>query len=191
MEICEGKILNKSYTVNGADSTQRFIIPNANVDTTTITVTVQNSVSDSGVTTYTDGNSIDVTTIKGYDKVFFLQEVEGGKYEITFGDGAIGKQLSDGNIVFIEYIVTTGSDANLASTFTAVGSVAGLNSESYTISTNTAATGATNAQTSESLQYQAPKLYQAQGRACTKEDYKAIVLAVSYTHLTLPTNYSV
>ncbi len=176
VEIVEGKILNKSYTVNGADSTQRFIIPNANVDTTTIVVTVQNSVSDSGVATYTDGNSVDVTTIKGYDKVFFLQEVEGGKYEIIFGDGAVGKQLSDGNIVFIEYIVTTGSDANLASTFTAIGSVAGLNSGSYTISTNTAATGATDAQTSESLQYQAPKLYQAQGRACTKEDYKAIVL---------------
>lgn len=176
VEIVEGKILNKSYTVNGADSTQRFIIPNANVDTTTIAVTVQNSVSDSGVATYTDGNSVDVTTIKGYDKVYFLQEVEGGKYEITFGDGAVGKQLSDGNIVFIEYIVTTGSDANLASTFTAVGSVAGLNSGEYTLTTNTAATGATDAQTSESLQYQAPKLYQAQGRACTKEDYKAIVL---------------
>jgi hypothetical protein len=176
VEIVEGKILNKAYTVNGADSTQRFIIPNANVDTTTIAVTVQNSATDSGVAIYTDGNSVDVTTIKGYNKVFFLQEVEGGKYEITFGDGAIGKQLSDGNIVFIEYIVTTGSAANLASTFTAVGSVASLNSASYVITTNTAATGATEAQTSESLQYQAPKLYQAQGRACTKEDYKAIVL---------------
>ena len=176
VEIIEGKILNKSYTVNGADSTQRFIIPNANIDTTTIAVTVQNSVSDSNVVTYTDGNSIDVTTIKGYDKVFFLQEVEGGKYEITFGDGAVGKQLSDGNIVFIEYIVTTGSDANLASTFTAVGSVAGLNSGDYSLTTNTIATQGASSQTSESLQYQAPKLYQAQGRACTKEDYKAIVL---------------
>ena len=176
VEIVEGKILNKAYTVNGADSTQRFIIPNANVDTTTIAVTIQNSSTDSNVVTYTDGNSIDVTTIKGYDKVFFLQEVEGGKYEITFGDGAVGKQLSDGNIIFIEYIVTTGSAANLASTFTAVGSVASLNSESYVITTNTTATGGAAAQTIESLQYQAPKLYQAQGRACTKEDYKAIVL---------------
>ena len=107
VEIVEGKILNKAYTVNGADSTQRFIIPNANVDTTTITVTVQNSSTDSTVTTYKDGNSYDVTTIKGTDKVYFLQEVEGQKYELTFGDGAVGKQLSDGNIIFIEYIVTT------------------------------------------------------------------------------------
>jgi len=176
VEVVEGKILNKSYTVNGADSTQRFIIPNANVDTTTITVNVQNSSTDSAVTTYKDGNSYDVTTIKGTDKVYFLQEVEGQKYEITFGDGAVGKQLSDGNIIFIEYIVTTGTDANLANSFKAVGSVAGLNSGQYTLTTNAAATGASDIQTIESLQYQAPKLYAAQGRACTKEDYKAIVL---------------
>ena len=176
VEIVEGKILNKAYTVNGADSTQRFIIPNANVDTTTIAVTVQTSANDSSVATYQDGNSYDVTTIKGRDKVFFLQECEGQKYELTFGDGAVGKQLSDGNIIFIEYIVTTGTDANLASTFTAVGSVAGLNSANYVLTTNANATGASDIQTLESIQYQAPKLYAAQGRACTKEDYKAIVL---------------
>ena len=176
VEVIEGKILNKAYTVNGADSTQRFVIPNANVDTTTITVTVQKSSVDSSVETYKDGNSYDVTTIKGTDKVYFLQEVEGQKYELTFGDGAVGKQLSDGNIIFIEYIVTTGTDANLASTFTAVGSVAGLNSGQYVLTTNAVATGASDIQTLESIQYQAPKLYAAQGRACTKEDYKAIVL---------------
>jgi len=176
VEIVEGKILNKAYTVNGADSTQRFIIPNANVDTTTITVTVQTSASDSTVATYKDGNSYDVTTIKGNDKVFFLQECEGQKYELTFGDGAVGKQLSDGNIIFIEYIVTTGTDANQASTFTAVGTVGGLSSADYVITTNANATGASDIQDIESLQFQAPKLFAAQGRACTKEDYEAIVL---------------
>ena len=176
VEIIEGKILNKSYTVNGGDTTQRFIIPNANVDTTTIAVTVQTSSTDSTVATYKDGNSYDVTTIKGTDKVYFLQEVEGQKYELTFGDGAVGKQLSDGNIIFIEYIVTSGTDANFASTFTAVGSVAGLSSGNYALTTNAAATGGSDIQTIESIQYQAPKLYAAQGRACTKEDYKAIVL---------------
>ena len=41
VEIIEGKILTKAYVVNGADTTQRFIIPNANVDVSTITVKVQ------------------------------------------------------------------------------------------------------------------------------------------------------
>ena len=176
VEIKEGKIVNKSYTVNAADTTQRFIIPNANVDTSTLAVTVQNSSSDSTVFTYTDGNAVDVTTIKGTDKVFFLQEVESQKYEITFGDGAVGKQLSDANIIFIEYIITSGTTANKASSFTAVGTVAGLSSANYTLTTNTNATGGADIQTIDSLKFLAPKLYQAQKRATTKGDYKAILL---------------
>jgi len=176
VEIKEGKILSKSYTVNSADATQRFIIPNVNVDTTTLSVTVQNSSSDSTVATYTDGNVVDVTTIKGTDKVYFLQEVEDQKYEITFGDGAVGKQLSDGNIIFIEYIVTSGTTANKASAYVASGSVAGLTSANYTLTTNTNATGGADIQTITSLKFQAPKLYQAQKRATTKNDYKAVLL---------------
>ena len=176
VEVKEGKILNKSYTVNSADATQRFIIPNANVDTATLAVTVQNSSSDSTVFTYTDGNAVEVTTIKGTDKVYFLQEVEDQKYEITFGDGAVGKQLSDGNIVFIEYIVTGGTLANKASTFVASGSVAGLTSANYVLTTHTNSTGGADIQTTESLKFQAPKLYQAQKRATTKDDYKAMLL---------------
>ena len=176
VEIWEGKILNKAYTVNGADNTQRFIIPNAGVDTSTISVKVQNSATDTGVEIFKDGNSIDVNTIKGSDRVFFLHEIENQRYELTFGDGAVGRQLSDGNIIFIEYIVTSGTVVDKASTFTAVGSVAGLNSESYTLTTNQAANGGADIQSIESIQYQAPKLYQAQRRATTRDDYKAIIL---------------
>jgi len=176
LELIEGTILNKSYTVNGADTTQRFIIPNANIDTSTITVSVQKSSSNSEVYSYQDGNSLDITMIKGKDRVFFLQEVEGGKYEITFGDDVIGQALNDGNIIFIEYITTNGSDANFASSFISVGKIAGLASDEYILSTNESASGGSDKQSITSLQYQAPKLYQAQGRAITKSDYKAIVL---------------
>ena len=176
VEIIEGKILAKKYTVNGSDTEQRFIIPNINVDTSTIAVKVQKSVSDSEVYTYSDGNSLDVTTIKGTDRVYFIQEVEGQKYEIIFGDGTVGKSLTDGNIIFIEYMVTKGTAANLASSFTAVGTVATLSSGNYVLTTADNATGGADIQSITSLQFQAPKLYQAQNRATTKADYKAIIL---------------
>ena len=177
LAIKEGKILNKSYTVDLANTLQRFIIPNANVDTSTISVTVQNSSSDSTVVAWADGNSLDVTTITSSQKVYFLQEVEEGKYELIFGDGAVGKQLSDGNIIFIEYLVTGGVAANQASSFTAVGSVAGLTSANYTLTIATAASGGAVSESINSLKNNAPKLYQAQKRATTKDDYKAILLA--------------
>jgi len=177
LPIKEGKILNKRYDVDLADTTQRFIIPNINVDTSTISVQVQNSSSDTTVVTWTDGNSLDVTTITSNQKVYFLQEVEEGKYEIIFGDGAVGKQLADGNIIFIEYLVTKGVVANKASTFTAVGSVAGLTSANYTLTTASAASGGAETESINSLKNNAPKLYQAQKRATTKDDYKAILFA--------------
>lgn len=176
IEIKEGNILAKKHTVNLSDTSQRFLIPNANVDTTTIGITVQNSSADSTVFTYTDGNALDVTTITSTQKVYFLQEVEDQKYEIFFGDGAVGKKLADGNIIFIEYLVTKGAVSNKASLFTAVGTVADLGSSNYTLTVGTVATGGAAIESINSLKRNVPKLYQAQKRATTKDDYKAILL---------------
>ena len=176
VEIKEGKLLGRQYTAESNDPTQRFIIPNAGVDTSTIVVNVQTSASNSHTDTFTDGNALDVTTIKGTDKVYFIHEIENQQYELTFGDGAVGKQLHDGNIIFIEYMVTSGSITNKASLFTAFSTVAGLNPANYTLTTNTAAAGGAEIQSINSIKYITPKLYQAQKRACTKDDYKAILL---------------
>ena len=174
--IKEGIILTNSYTADLADPGQRFLIPNANVDTSAITIKVQNSASDSTVVTYADGNAFDITTITSTQKVYFLQEVEEQKYEIFFGDGAVGKQLADGNIIFIEYLITNGVAGNKASSFTASGTVAGLTSANYTLTVATAATGGAVIESIRSLKNNAPKLYQAQKRSTTKEDYKALLL---------------
>ncbi|MBT4478851.1 MAG: hypothetical protein HOC66_05530 [Flavobacteriales bacterium] len=176
VEVKEGNLLTKSYTVNLADTSQRFLIPNANVDTTTINITVQNSANDSTVFTYADGNALDVTTITSTQRVYFIQEVEDQKYEIFFGDGAIGRQLADGNIIFVEYLTTSGTLANKASTFTAVGTVAGLTSGNYALTVGTTAVGGAAIESINSVKHNAPKLYQAQKRATTKDDYKAILL---------------
>ena len=176
LPIREGTIVNKKYTVNLADTTQRFVVPNRNVDISTITVQVQNSSTDTAVTTWTNANALDVTTIASTQKVFWIQEVEEQKYEILFGDGAVGAQLADANIIFIEYLVTSGLASNKASSFTAVGTVAGLSSANYTLTVASAASGGAEIESVASLKTNAPKLYQAQKRATTKEDYKAILL---------------
>ena len=54
-----------------ADTGQRFLIPNANVDTSTVAVRVQNSASDTAVVTWADGNSLDVTTITSTTESLF------------------------------------------------------------------------------------------------------------------------
>ena len=100
LTVYEGSYLNYKYTVSTSDIDQRFIIPNNSVDTTTLTVKVQESSSDSTTSTYILADGI--TALDSTSKVYFLQEVEGGRFEVYFGDGVLGKAVADGNIVILD-----------------------------------------------------------------------------------------
>ena len=171
LDIYEGVYLNYKYTASIADIDQRFIIPNDSVDTSTLTVKVQNSSSDSITNTYqlVDG----ITGLDSTSKVYFLQEVEDGRYEVYFGDGVLGKKIEDGNIIILDYIVTNRNEANGASVFTLNGTIGGLSD--VTITTNTNASNGTGAESISSIKYNAPRDYTAQDRAVTAEDYKVLV----------------
>lgn len=171
IKIYEGTYVTFNYTENSSDVDQRFIIPSANADTTTLTVEVQNSATDTVIQTYSRATSI--TELDGDSKVYFLQEAEDGKFEVYFGDGIIGKKLDDGNIVRLKYVVTNKSDANGASTFTLASNIQGFNDFTLTVNSN-AANGA-DAETDASVKFHAPKFYASQDRAVTVEDYKVKV----------------
>ena len=51
--LYEGTIVSYKYTADVNDVDQKFIIPNANVDTTTLKVSIQNSNTDTGTELYT------------------------------------------------------------------------------------------------------------------------------------------
>ena len=171
LDIYEGVYLNYKYTASIADIDQRFIIPNDSVDTSTLTVKVQNSSSDSITNTYqlVDG----ITGLDSTSKVYFLQEVENGRYEVYFGDGVLGKKIEDGNIIILDYIVTNRNEANGASVFTLNGTIGGLSD--VTITTNINASNGADAESISSIKYNAPRDYTAQDRAVTAEDYKVLV----------------
>ncbi len=171
VNIFEGTYLNFKYTVNTSDTDQRFIIPNDNVDTTTLTVTIQESSSDSTTNTYTLATGI--TGLDSTSKVYFLQEVENGRYEVTFGDGVLGKAVADGNIINLDYINTNRAEANGASTFALNGSIGGFSSATITTISN--ASGGTDPESITSIKYNAPRDYTSQDRAVTADDYKVLV----------------
>ena len=169
--IYEGSYLNYKYTANTSDIDQRFIIPNDSVDTTTLTVKVQESSSDSTTRTYTLATGI--TGIDHTSEVYFLQEVEGGRFEVYFGDGVMGKAIADGNIVIFDYINTNRDAPNGASSFTLSGTIGGFTSATVTTVSNAA--GGTGLESITSIKYNAPRDYSAQDRAVTAEDYKTLV----------------
>jgi hypothetical protein len=171
VDIFEGTYLNFKYTVNTSDTDQRFIIPNDNVDTTTLTVKVQESSSDSTTNTYTLATGI--TGLDSTSKVYFLQEVENGRFEVYFGDGVLGKAVADGNIIIFDYINTNRTEANGATTFTLGGTIGGFSSATITTISNSA--GGADPESITSIKYNAPRDYTSQDRAVTADDYKVLV----------------
>ena len=171
LPIYEGSYLNYKYTVSSSDIDQRFIIPNDSVDTTTLRIKVQESSSDSTTSTYTLANGI--TGLDSTSKVYFLQEIESGRFEVYFGDGVLGKSVADGNIIIMDYINTNRAEANSATTFTLGGTIGGFSTA--TVTTISVASGGADPEAITSIKYNAPRDYTAQDRAVTADDYKVLV----------------
>ena len=171
ISIYEGTLVTFKYTVDSSDPDQRFVIPSVNADTSTLKVQVQNSLYDTATSTYSLASGI--TSLDSISKSYFLQEGEDGKFETYFGDGVIGKSLSDGNIVIMEYLVSNKDEANGATAFALSGTVGGFSD--VTITSVSSAQGGSEAQTKESIRYNAPLQYSAQDRAVTTTDYETKV----------------
>ena len=171
LNFYEGTYVSYNHTYDAGDVDQRFLIPSDRVDTTTIKVAVQNSGSD--ITTATYAKATSITELDGTSKVYFLQEAEGGQYEIYFGDGVIGKELDDGNIINISYVVTNKTEANGATEFTLAGTISGFTDITTTV--NSSAQGGAEPESIDSIRRNTPDFYSSQDRAVTIEDYKSKV----------------
>ena len=172
--IYEGSLVTFKYTVDSTDVDQKFIIPSANADTSTLLVKVQNSSSDSTTDTYSLAGGYNNVT--DTSKVYFIQEGQDSKYEVYFGDGVNGKSLADGNIVIMEYIVTNKTLSNSASSFSLSGTIGGYSD--VTISTVSSSQGGSEGETDESVRHNAPLQYGAQDRAVTTTDYETLVQSI-------------
>jgi hypothetical protein len=168
VNIYEGSYVTTRYTVDVNDVDQRFLLSDARSDTTTLTVKVQNSASDTTTTTYTRAK--DITQLSTSSTVYYLQETDSGLFEVYFGDGTVSAALSDGNIVILQYVITNKTAANGASSFSSPASIDSVTG--VTVTTVTNASGGSEAETIQSIKLNAPLDYAAQGRCVTVDDYK-------------------
>mgnify|MGYP003652212900 FL=1 len=170
-EIYEGTYVTTKYLVDSSDIDQRFILTDPRSDTNTLTVKVQNSTTDTTTTTYT--KATDISQLSSSSTVYFLQEIEAGRFEVYFGDGVVSAGLSDGNVVQLQYVVTNKTEANGASTFSSPSAIDSVTD--ITVTTVASATGGAEPESINSIKLNAPLDYAAQGRAVTVSDYKTFV----------------
>lgn len=166
VDIYEGRYLSEVFSYT---PTSRFVISNASVDTTSITVVVTDVAGMSKE--YTKANSF--VGVDSNSEVFFLQPAENGQYEILFGDDVFGKQPTPGASVIIEYRVSSGELPNTAAVFDSDGPLGGISNVSVDV-TSPAAGGAVAESLSE-IRFRAPLTYSTQQRAVTTSDYKIII----------------
>lgn len=155
-------------------SNTSFLIPNPKVDTSTIRVTVQESLQSSVSETYT--LSTNLLDLDGNSTSFFIKEVAGELFQIDFGNGVVGKALDPGNVITVDYIISNADAPNGARTFSYNGALVS-NTTAYT-TTVTPAFGGTASEGVDSIKWNAPRAYAAQNRCVTLDDYRSIIYSL-------------
>lgn len=186
--LYQGYYKEVSYVANtqmGMDA--RFTVPDPAVDIDTLEVFVQKSQTES-----VDGNipwkkATDINVLDSNSAVFFVQNGRNGLWEVYFGDGILGKAVQNGNLVTIRYIVTEGANGNgigynESSVFRALTSSDRRVTDGGEVRIKTDSNGkpvvsfgGRNLEDTESIKLYAPRNYQAQDRAVTSEDYRALL----------------
>ena len=168
VKIKQGVIGSYSFSVDlTTNPSQTFEIPNETIDLTTLKVSVQNSTSDTSYEIY--NRNTNYLTLSSDSKVYFIQESLKNTYEIYFGDGVLGKKLVDGNIVNITYLSTEGLSGAGANSFVLMDTISGYAATS--VNSILQASQGGDKESIDSIKFQAPKSYAAQGRAVSKNDY--------------------
>ncbi len=186
ISIFEGSSLVKNFTYSARNPQQKFILPNAGIDTELLRVTVKNNQSSTASVTYALQDNL--FYVGSSSKIYYLQEVADERYELFFGDGVFGQQLEDQNYITVSYIVTNGDSGNGMNQFRFNGKITYTrDGEEYTVTsgislltTDYSSRGGDSIEAVESVRKFAPKIYSTQNRAVTADDYETLVPSKIY-----------
>jgi hypothetical protein len=174
LALYEGTLVTNTFIYDGVQRT--FEIPNADVDLNSLSVTVQRSTTDTFIENFEFTDS--VVGIDGASSVYFVQENSAEKFEVYFGDGALGKALVAGNVIRLTYLVSSKDAANVSSnkfaqTFNIAGGIGG-NTE-VQVSTVQNSIGGAEKEDLNSIKFNAPLSLSRAKRIITRTDYIAAV----------------
>jgi hypothetical protein len=172
LEIYEGRLVDYVYTFNrNSNPKSIFTLPDSNIDTNTLYVSVTDVSGNSATQVY--NQVTEILDVESTSQVYFLQESKKGNYEIYFGDGIIGKALTDGSTVSVNYLVTSGIPANSVDGFIPDSSIGGFTNTSIEVVAS--ASGGAIRESVDSIKYSAAAQYANQNRLVTIKDYETYI----------------
>jgi hypothetical protein len=177
ISVYEGFYNTESFIVDNSIESQRFVLTNDSIDTDSLQVLLSENNGQSN-TIFTKADNL--YGVRSNTAVYFLQATEDTRYELVFGDGTFGRRPLNDSTIIAAYRVTRGSDADGANEFTLddnLGPVNGLGGfVNSTITVVSNSSGGANAESIESIRFNAPRNYQTQGRAITAADFRDLIL---------------
>ena len=178
IDIKQGTFVTNEFVVDTSQPNQKFIIPNPYVDTSTLKVQVRDTLTSSSRKTYSQIDNI--VGISTHSETFLIQEVQDEKYELLFGDGVLGKRLSNGNVINSTYIVTDGVNGNGVANFSFSGKLVDndgglITSGISDVITNQRSSNGAEVESIDTIRNLSTRVYSAQHRAVTANDYEAII----------------
>jgi hypothetical protein len=193
IDVYQGNYITKTFEVDGSLD-QKFLLDNANIDTSTLVVYVNNYNSTSESYDFKRGRGTlyeKVDNILDIDKnstIYLIQEVQDEKYELLFGDGIFGKKLENKSIITVSYILTDGAAGNgpggsagtqgvfvFNGSLTSTTGALAVPITTPTVTTVNRASNGGEIESIDSIKYYAPRLYSSQYRAVTARDYESII----------------
>ena len=178
VDVYEGTFLTQNFTVDSNNPNQKFILDNANIDTSLIRVSVRDTQSSTVRRQFTLSDSL--FEVRSNSRVFFIQEIEDQRYELIFGDGVFGEKLENLNYIEVTYVTSNGEDANGVNSFTYSGRIIDdrnrvINSGISLLTTNSSSRSGQEIESVDSIKKYAPQIYSSQLRAVTATDYESII----------------
>lgn len=178
--VYEGFYTNINFTVDKSNFNQRFVIENPLVDTSTIRVEVQENPNVEVNSFYAPATNL--VELDPESRAFWVEEIQDGQYQLTFGDGLFGKALENGAKIFVSYLISNGSLANgiqsnnnflfVGQTFDSTGTRVRTLPE---VLNNPVSSGGADIEDVSSIKFRAPKYFGAQQRCVIAGDYAALV----------------
>lgn len=169
-DLYEGIVTTDTFVVDQSNTSQRFVLSNPTVDTSSLFVVVY---EDGGQNALTYNKADGLIGVTSSSRAFFVQAAENQQYEILFGDNVYGRTPKNGSYVVVKYRACSGELPNGSLRFSPDGTIDGH--ANISVNTVISATGGAVAETVESIRFNAPRSFQSQDRAVTTSDYETLL----------------
>ena len=169
--LTQGRYITQLITVNELQLEVDFIISSQDVDLNNFSVFIKEN--ETSVERQKYERVDDITLLSGDSLVYYIEENYDGYYKILFGDGIIGKQIQNNNVIEMIYLVTSGEEGNDCLVFDIVGETS-LPVKPTVRTVQLSAQGSAKEDV-ETVRRNARKMFFSQNRTVTEKDYDILL----------------